>query len=214
MRLRWKIAQAAEIRWWQNYLKKKPKADYLEWKKDYWQQLRTETTVKNQNSDRILDAGCGPAGIFMIFNENKHVDAVDPLLNQYEEKISHFKKSDYPNVNFINSPLEEFGLSQPYDQVWCLNAINHVSDLGKCFDILAASVARGGTLICSIDAHNHGFFKHIFRLLPGDILHPHQYDLAEYKKMLEDRDLKIEQSILKDKQFFFNYFILVATKKV
>lgn len=211
MRLRWKIAQAAEIRWWQNYLKKKPKADYLEWKKEYWETLLKETEVEVKPDDRILDAGCGPAGIFMIFNDN-HVDAIDPLLDQYEEKLSHFKKSDYPNVNFISTPLENFKLNQPYQTVWCLNAINHVSDLDLCFDILTAVVSRGGTLVCSIDAHNHSIFKHIFRLLPGDVLHPHQYDLEEYKKMLTDRGFSIHKAILKDKQFFFNYYILVASK--
>ncbi len=211
MRLRWKIAQAAEIRWWQNYLKKKPKADYLEWKKDYWTTLFNETEVGLQPADRILDAGCGPAGIFMIFNEHQ-VDAVDPLLDEYESKLSHFKPADYPNVNFVSSPLEKFELQQPYDTVWCLNAINHVSDLGLCFDVLSASVRRGGTLVCSIDAHNHSFFKHLFRLLPGDVLHPHQYDLEEYQKMLTDRGFTIEKTIKKDHQFFFDYYILVAKK--
>jgi 2-polyprenyl-3-methyl-5-hydroxy-6-metoxy-1,4-benzoquinol methylase len=211
MKLRWKIAQAAEIRWWQNYLKQKPKADYLVWKKEYWSSLFKETGVALNDNDRILDAGCGPAGIFMIFDDNQ-VDAVDPLLKQYEEKLKHFSPKDYPNVKFIDSPLEKFTLSQPYDTVWCLNAINHVADLDLCFDILAAAVRRGGTLVCSIDAHNHSFFKHIFRLLPGDILHPHQYDLEEYQKMLTDRGFKIEKSLLKDKQFFFNYYVLVAKK--
>ncbi len=211
MKLRWKIAQAAEIRWWQNYLKRKPKADYLEWKKDYWTQLLKETEVEVKENDRILDAGCGPAGIFMIFNHN-NVDAVDPLLDDYKQKLDHFNPTDYPNVNFNNSPLESFKLSQPYDKVFCLNAINHVSDLDLCFDILNASVSRGGTLVCSIDAHNHSFFKHIFRLIPGDILHPHQYDLDEYKKMLTDRGFTIKKTLLKDKQFFFDYYILIAEK--
>ncbi len=211
MKLRWKVAQAAEIRWWQNYLKKKPKADYLKWKKEYWNTLLQETEVSIEPSDRILDAGCGPAGIFMIFDGNS-VDAVDPLLDDYEQKLEHFDPKNYPNTTFINAPLEKFKLNQPFDKVFCLNAINHVSDLGLCFDILNASVRRGGTLVCSIDAHNHSIFKHIFRLLPGDILHPHQYDLDEYKKMLEDRGFTIQKNILKDQQFFFNYYVLVATK--
>mgnify|MGYP003775092495 CR=1 FL=1 len=32
--------------------------------------------------------------------------------------------------------------------------------------------------------------------MPGDILHPHQFDLAEYQKMMTDRGCKLEQSIL------------------
>ncbi len=211
MKLRWKIAQAAEIRWWQNYLKKKPKADYLQWKKEYWSQLLQETGVQINKGDRIFDVGCGPAGIFIIFNEQQ-IEALDPLLDQYEEKLNHFNPKDYPNTHFINLPFEEYKPQQPFDKVFCLNAINHVSDLNLCFDLLTASVARGGTLVCSIDAHNHSFFKYLFRLIPGDVLHPHQYDLEEYKKMLTDRGFTIQKSILKDKQFFFNYFVLVATK--
>ncbi len=211
MKLRWKIAQAAEIRWWQNYLKKKTKGEYLAWKKDYWTKFLADTGIEIGKDDTILDSGCGPAGIFIIFDENK-VDALDPLLEQYEEKLEHFNSSDYPNVNFINAPFEKFEMKQPYDKVFCLNAINHVSDLELCFDVLAASVRRGGTLICSIDAHNYSFFKHIFRALPGDILHPHQYDLEEYQKMLTDRGFTIEKSILADKQFFFDYYVLVAKK--
>ena len=31
MNLRWKIAQAAEIRWWQNYLGNRSEKEYLAW---------------------------------------------------------------------------------------------------------------------------------------------------------------------------------------
>ncbi len=211
MRLRWKIAQAAEIRWWKSYLKKKPKANYLEWKRNYWQNLLDECGVEIKEGDRVLDIGCGPAGIFLLLDKNP-VDAVDPLLDKYEEELEHFDKKEYPNVNFVNAPMEEFDIKQPYDVVFCLNAINHVSDLEKSFDVLSACVRRGGTVICSIDAHNHSFFKHLFRLLPGDILHPHQYDLEEYQEMLTSRGVSIDKSLLKDEQFFFDYYVLVGKK--
>ena len=78
MTFRWKIAQAAEIRWWQNYLKNKSTTEYADWKTQYWENLLEETglTFLNESDKenpnkvenlRILDAGCGPAGIFMIF---------------------------------------------------------------------------------------------------------------------------------------------------
>ncbi|MFT5764466.1 MAG: 2-polyprenyl-3-methyl-5-hydroxy-6-metoxy-1,4-benzoquinol methylase [Saprospiraceae bacterium] len=207
--IRWKIAQAAEIRWWQGYLGKKPKADYLKWKKEYWQNLLKDTAVLLHPGDQVLDAGCGPAGIFMIF-EDQDVDAMDPLLDQYSEKLDHFKKADYPKVNFYSEPLETFQARLPYDKVFCLNAINHVADLERCFDKLVQFVKPGGTLVVSIDAHNYWGFKKIFRLLPGDILHPHQYDLKEYQKMLTDRNCEVQKSILYKKEFFFDYYIIVA----
>ena len=212
MNLRWKIAQAAEIRWWQSYLKKKPKADYISWKKNYWSQLLEDCGLDFSNkNEKVLDAGCGPAGMFMVL-PNQDVDAMDPLLSDYEKKIDHFSKTDYPNVNFFNSPLESFSPSEKYDSVFCLNAINHVADLDLCFDKLVDFTKKEGTLIVSIDAHNYSFFKKIFRTLPGDILHPHQFDLEEYKQMLTKRGCTIERTILYNKEFFFNYFILVCKK--
>ncbi len=211
MGLRWRIAQAAEIRWWERYLKQKPKSEYLNWKKNYWTDFLKKINITPLPKERILDAGCGPAGIFMIF-ENKDVHALDPLLEEYQEKLKHFEKKDYPNVDFISLPLEEFSITKPYDKVFCLNAINHVADLDLCFDNIIAATKKGGQLIVSIDAHNYAFFKQLFRLLPGDILHPHQYDLNEYKTMLTTRGCQIERTTLMKKEFFFNYFTIVATK--
>jgi SAM-dependent methyltransferase len=233
MTFRWKIAQAAEIRWWQGYLKNKPTTDYAVWKTKYWQDLLTEigldavyhSELKIKNSElktdkndvytegsRILDAGCGPAGIFMIF-KSQEVDALDPLLDEYEAKLPHFRRENYPNVQFFSQPLESFSDKKSvYDTVFCLNAINHVADLQRAFDVLVDATKSGGTLVVSIDAHNYGFLKTIFQALPGDVLHPHQFDLAEYSAMLTSRGCRIERTILKKSEFIFNYYVLVATK--
>jgi hypothetical protein len=84
--------------------------------------------------------------------------------------------------------------------------------LDLCFDKLVDFTEDGGTMIVSIDAHNFTFFKKIFRVLPGDILHPHQFNLEEYQRMIIDRGCKLEQSILYREDFFFNYYILIFTK--
>jgi trans-aconitate methyltransferase len=211
MSLRWKIAQAAEIRWWQNYLKKRPKADYLIWKRKYWKTLLSRLNLTILRGEKVLDAGCGPAGVFMVLEEFQ-TDAMDPLLDDYEKKLDHFSKSQYPNVQFFNEPLETFSPNERYKKVFCLNAINHVADLDLCFDKLVDFTEDGGTMIVSIDAHNFTFFKKIFRVLPGDILHPHQFNLEEYQRMIIDRGCKLEQSILYREDFFFNYYILIFTK--
>lgn len=210
--LRWKVAQAAEIRWWQNYLKKKPKADYLKWKLAYWKELISRTGVIPEKGSSALDAGCGPAGIFMALDQCK-VDAIDPLLDTYAEKLDHFKKEEYPYVNFIHTPLETFSPDVTYDYIYCLNAINHVADLDLCFDHLVNLLKPGGKLIVSIDAHNYSVFKRIFKLVPGDILHPHQYDLNEYKQMLVQRNCDVVLNILYKEEFLFNYYVLVTSKK-
>ena len=210
-KLRWKIAQSAEIRWWQRYLKRKPVSNYLQWKTAYWKTFLQQISISPKTDDEILDAGCGPAGIFTILKTQK-VDAIDPLLNQYAEKLSHFKSENYPNVSFFSESLEDFQTQKKYDKVFCLNAINHVADLQLCFQKLVKLTKSSGKLIVSIDAHNYQLFKHIFRLIPGDILHPHQYDLKEYKRMLEDLDVQITNVVLYKKQFLFNYYVLVCSK--
>lgn len=209
MKLRWKIAQAFEIRWWKNYLKKKDKGEYLAWKKSYWTTFLKDCALEVPNGATCLDAGCGPAGIFTILEQQK-VDAIDPLLDSYQQNLPHFNPKDYPWIQFINAPLESFKPSTPYDIVFCLNAINHVSDLDACWEALFAATKKGGLLVVSIDAHNHSFFKKLFRAIPGDILHPHQYDLKEYQEMLTKRGGTIIKIVHKDKAFFFDYYVLVV----
>lgn len=209
--LKWKIAQWFELRWWQNYLRGKNKAEYLNWKKNYWQSLlaKISNEVKITGTATICDLGCGPAGIFIALPDNK-VTAVDPLIDAYETQTPFFKKNDYPHVSFVQSTIENFKATQQYDFVFCLNAINHVHDIEKGFEKLKAVCAPGGTLVVSIDAHNYTFFKYLFRLIPGDVLHPHQYDLEEYKAFIEKRGMRIVKTELLKQDGLFNHYLLVA----
>lgn len=206
--IRWKVAQAAEIRWWQQYLNRKPPASYLAWKRRYWVQLLLRTGLDLQPGQSILDAGCGPAGIFMILSE-QWVDAVDPLIDQYSAKLAHFSPADYPSTRFFNTPLEKFELSTRYDVVFCFNAINHVNELEICLDKLVAATRTDGYLVVSVDTHKYTPVKEIFRLFPGDLLHPHQYDLKEYRDMFISRNCILQNCFLHKKGKLFNYFILI-----
>lgn len=211
--LRWKLAQYFEKRWWKNYLRNKTIEDYRIWKKDYWKKLLAVSEISLMNDCKVLDAGCGPAGVFMIL-ENQQVTAVDPLLNDYEKQLPHFKKSDYKNVEFIHSPIENFNRVNYYDFVFCMNAINHVQDYDTAMNNLTESLKPTGVFILTIDAHNHSFFKHLFRAIPGDILHPHQYDLNEYKSHLLQRGVVIEKEVLLKHEFFFNHYMIIGRKKM
>lgn len=212
MRLRWKLAQAAEIRWWQYYLKDKPTEQYLVQKKRYWNRIMNQLKLKLQSQERILDAGCGPAGIFIILDKNE-VDALDPLLEEYENRLSHFQRSDYPNVHFYTQRLEDFKIKAQYDTIFCLNAINHVDDIQQSLERLIQLIKPGGRLFLSVDAHNYSFFKFLFRLVPGDVLHPHQYDIKEYRTLLENLGCSIVDVQNLKQNFFFDYYIIQAKFK-
>lgn len=212
--IKWNIAQKAERTWWQRYLKGKDVQAYHNWKRNYWAGILASirSTAPITPGMRILDAGCGPAGIFMQF-ESCQVDAVDPLLDEYAADLPHFKPEMYPYVTFHATPLENYRAEHLYDVVFCMNAINHVSDIEASYNLLVNMVKPGGKLVVSIDAHNHAFFKHLFRLIPGDILHPHQYDLEEYAAFLTKRGCTLLQTEKRKHEFFFDHYVQVAQKQ-
>lgn len=212
--IKWSLAQKAELKWWENYLKGRDVDGYHVWKRAYWQKLLDliAPVCPPQPGMDVLDAGCGPAGIFMNLAQC-NVDAVDPLVDEYEKNLPHFKRSNYPYTTFYSLPLEKYVANKQYDIIYCMNAINHVADINFSYDLLAKMVKPGGKLVVTIDAHNHGFFKHLFRTIPGDILHPHQYDLKEYEGFLTDRGFKMLKTDKLKHEFFFDHYMQVGEKE-
>lgn len=209
MNWKWKLAQAAEIRWWRSYLSGKTPKDYLRDKKAYWKRVLHEAEIELPAGSRILDAGCGPAGIFVILDKYE-VDAVDPLLNQYDGQLSHFAPQQYPHVRFFPEKLENYRPDRRYDFIFCLNAINHVADIERAMDRLLACLEPEGVLWLSIDAHRSAKVQQLFRGIPADILHPHQYTLAGYEKLLTDRGLEVFKRIKLKPGRIFDYYLLGA----
>lgn len=209
MKWKWKLAQAMEIRWWKYYLSGKTPEDYLQKKIAYWERVMAKAQIHLPSGARVLDAGCGPAGIFIAL-PGQQVDAVDPLLGQYERSLAHFNPADYPNVRFVSMPLEDYRSDEPYDVIFCLNAINHVADINRAMNRLVAGLRPNGRLWLSIDAHRHRFLRSVFQWLPGDILHPHQYQLEEYRQMLTSRGLEVVKSIRLKPGHIFDYYLLEA----
>ncbi len=211
-KIKWKIAQKLEIKWWQRYLKNKDIDAYLKWKFNYWQDIidSIKKIVVFPISKTILDAGCGPAGIFMILDGNK-VDAIDPLLNKYEH-LAHITKENSTWTNFQNQSIEKLSSTEKYDIIFCINAINHVENIELCYDNLVRALKPDGFIIISTDAHRYTFLKKIFQLIPGDMLHPYQFNLKEYNIFLEKRDVKIITDILIKEEIIFNYYITIAKK--
>jgi 2-polyprenyl-3-methyl-5-hydroxy-6-metoxy-1,4-benzoquinol methylase len=208
---RWRIAQFFELRWWQLYLRKRDKSEYLAWKLAYWQRFLDKSDLQIPAESIVLDAGCGPAGIFMALPQAS-VTAIDPLLEEYASTLPHFSKSDWPQVNFITTMIEDFKPAATFDTVFCLNAINHVADLAACADHLVACTRVGGTLAVSIDAHNYRWLKWVFQRQPSDILHPHQYDLSEYCALFTQRGCQLNRVVLHKKELIFSYYLLVLSR--
>lgn len=210
MKLRWKIAQYFEAWWWRRYLRSKPTEEYLRWKRDYWKEFLNRANLGIRHGAAVLDAGCGPAGIFLMFPDQEVV-AVDPLLGKYRPLFPHFQNGSLPNVRFQEKPLEQFAADREFDLIFCLNVINHVADPDVCLQNFSKAIKKNGRLALTVDAHNFRLFKFLFRLIPGDILHPHQLDRAEYLEKLERHGFYVATTLRLGRSFFFDYYLFIAT---
>ena len=202
--LRWQLAQYLERRWWRRYLRRRPPADYLRDKRAYWHRTLDQLDWTPVPGRRVLDAGCGPAGVFMVLEEEQ-VTALDPLLDAYERDLPHFRRSDYPNVNFLATPLEAATDQPPFAAIYCFNAINHVSDWAASLDRLTQLAAPGARMLLTSDVHRHRWLRPVFRALPGDALHPQQHLAEEYRLALEARGWTVEWTEVLRREAIFEY---------
>ena len=207
---KWHLAQFFEIRWWKVYLKKRDKKSYLAWKSAYWQRFLEAGGIPVPRHKRILDAGCGPAGIFIILQDND-VWAIDPLLDQYARQLIHFNPDDYPWVQFDTSRLEDWQPPEKrFDLVFCLNALNHVRNLERTVQQLHQCLHSDGRLVLSVDAHRYRCLQVLFTVIPGDILHPQQYCTGDYVLLLEKCGFRVERIQRITKTLIFDYQLIIA----
>lgn len=204
--LRWKIAQAAEIRWWKRYLSRRAPERYLADKAAYWRRLIAQTGMRYAPGAELLDAGCGPAGIFMVL-EDAQVTAIDPLLEQYRP-LPHFRPEAYPQAHFRALSLEALDYEADFDAVFCLNVINHVADIELSLRKLYHALRPGGRCWLSVDAHRYDGLQLIFHALPGDILHPHQYTLPQYCRLASAAGFRVLKQQRLKRERIFDYYLL------
>ena len=208
--IKWRLAQFLEIRWWRNYLKEKDVEDYLQWKQTYWKNFLDKIHLESITENSIiLDAGCGPAGIFTILDKYD-VTAVDPLLSEYRNKLNVFDEARFPKVNFQQIAMEDLDFVNQFDLIFCLNAINHVNDLEKSLSNLKIALKREGRLVISTDVHRSVFLKRMFKFIPGDVLHPHQLDIEEFENKLIGRGFEIRKHFEIKNGNIFNYDVWIA----
>lgn len=209
--LRWSISQYFEFRWWKNYLRTKKYDDYILWKKKYWEDFLHKIQIDLPSGKNILDAGCGPAGIFINLNNNRVV-AIDSLLKIYQEN-GYLKQQLYPYTKFINIPIEEYLNESAFDMVFCINAINHVRDINASLHQISKNLKDEGLLIISTDAHRHKPLKKLFQWIPGDIMHPQQYNMKDYEVLLDKHKFNIIKKITLKSGTIFDYCVFIAIKR-
>lgn len=208
---RWQRAQRAELRWWKKYLSRKDLSEYRKWKVAYWKSLlaRLPDVLPAETGADVLDAGCGPAGIFMALSQYRVV-AADSLLEQYDD-LDVFVRDDYPWVEFRAHSIElPFG--QRFRAAFCMNVLNHVLDLRSALNNMYEAVSESGYLIMTIDVHRTRLFRWLLSVSSFDRLHPHQYSLDDYSGMLADQGFAVMHSEPIWKRGPMAHWLLVAQK--
>jgi 2-polyprenyl-6-hydroxyphenyl methylase/3-demethylubiquinone-9 3-methyltransferase len=210
---KWRLAQKLEYKWWQRYLKQKDIDEYHVRKRGYWQKFLAVLSdyIPIPAGARVLDAGCGPAGIFMAL-ENNQVDAIDPLLEKYQH-LAHFQPEKFRWTSYRAMMLESLDETEKYDFIFCLNVINHVNDIALCCDKLLRALKPDGYLVISTDAHRFRLLKKLFQLIPGDMLHPVQMSIAEFETVYTRGNAFVQNRILYKKGGIFDYYITIIKKQ-
>lgn len=153
-----------------------------------------------------LDLGCGPAGVFVLLHDQQRITALDPLLDRYAVDLDVLSLADYPSVYFVAQAVENARLdTAPFDEIYCFNAVNHVADWELALDRITSWASPQTVLLLSSDVHRRKWLKWIFRLLPGDALHPQQHDREAYRSALLRRGWQIESEVLLRREWIFDY---------
>lgn len=211
-KLKWRIAQKLEFKWWQHYLKDKVSDEYLDWKKSYWSSLFQNYNIEFKSS--VLEIGSGPAGAFIIAKQDQQYVCVDPLTNHYQNKLSIFSKDDYSFITFENKPWETYENASEFETVFAFNALNHFQNLELSINKIKRNLSDTGVFILSVDVHKSKIAKMIFNLIPADLLHPQQYTLKEYLKVLSNSGLIVKEQHLLKSNFIFDYYLIKCSKEV
>lgn len=211
MNLRWNIAQALEIRWWNWYLSGKQPASYLQWKQQYWTGFFRSFNIPLAPSGQLLEVGCGPAGAFLVLPK-ENLTVLDPLLPVYRRKHPEIAEAHLKDVQLIALPLEQWQPEQCYDHIFCFNVINHTAQLERCLKHLVDALQPGGRLYLSVDCHRFRLLKGLFRAVPGDVLHPQQNAANDYIRLTEAAGLRLQSSELIKREPIFDYQLFIFEK--
>lgn len=206
--IKWWLAQFLEKKWWTYYLRSKSPEEYLHKKKIYWHKVLKTVEVSVSPIDSVIDLGCGPAGIFTIFDGINPVIGVDPLMDYYQQAFKALF-DQYHHTHFMTSALENFTSPTKSQWVFCMNAINHVQDINACFEQIKQCGTAQSTYIISSDLHRNYWPKKMLQLLPFDMLHPKQMDKNDFESLMRSHGFSLMRRYTLDRKFLFDYEVYV-----
>lgn len=178
------------------YHEQKDPRTVLDVNQKYWQRIldsipQGEVSIGPQT--RILDVGCGGAGILLIL-ENGIRTGVDPLMSFYRQKFSFL---DDTQIRWVEGMAEDFDDSEKFDVIFSINMLDHTESPRASALNLERLLAPGGKLVCVLNVHLTRFWRKYYESFyrwvdPPHPHHIHDDDLPGYfpnLKMLSRNDI-------------------------
>ncbi|MCS3661145.1 class I SAM-dependent methyltransferase [Salinibacter ruber] len=91
----------------------------------------------------LLDIGCGPRGTLEWCDNAERKIGLDPISSKYKNIGASNHDMEYFEQGSENIPFED----GYFDVVFCVNAIDHVSDIEKSIEEIKRVTKKGGKLI-------------------------------------------------------------------
>lgn len=195
----WTRAQEGEREYWRSDFARAQEGD-PERRRDLWNGYLDHLRRKRpfHPGDRVLDVGCGPAGIITAVETHCERYGVDPLMDFYRKEYSlpegiHFSGQTGERLEFADGF---------FHAVTCVNVLDHTRDPQAVCNELFRVLQPGGYLLVEVDTFKglryvHKAFKRWTRMARGKIeKHPHTFRVSRVVDMVErSRFEVIEQSL-------------------
>ena len=178
---RWQQAQQRELAEWV-----RAPVDSSDWNEWWTGHFDNYSFLKNLKIRSILEVGCGPWAknmltvLGVIGQDDKKIFLLDPLLDQYAALGKSVTKIDAVKIVV---PLEELAIGEPVDLIICINVLDHVQSVEKCFARMREHLNPGGILILGQDLTNEEDFVKCPEV-STDIMHPIKLDLEACERCL------------------------------
>ncbi|MBN2498640.1 MAG: methyltransferase domain-containing protein [Deltaproteobacteria bacterium] len=186
----WERVQELE---WAYQARKRPER-VLALNRIYWQRLLAETRkagVRIGPGTRVLDAGCGGAGILLALEQGERV-GIDPLMDRYLERFDFLAGTD---IVWLRACVEDYTSERPFDIVFCINVLDHTRDPGAAARRLQGLLAEGGHLVVLVNLHRSALARRYYALLQRyvDPTHPQQMDRSAALRLFAGLSLVYER---------------------
>jgi ubiquinone/menaquinone biosynthesis C-methylase UbiE len=191
MGLLWKRAQEAEKAFqkplyaeWLSAGKKKRGFLELKRKKLFSEVLESvELNFSYFKNKELLDVGCGFQGIINFIDSAKKRVGLDPLIEEFSEKLKTEKCIEFVQGVGEKMPFE----SNSFDFVFCLNVLNHTAHPEEVLKEISRVLKPCGELLLWVHTFHPlvSFFNPLIALL--DAPHPHHFSSKKIKQMLSKK---------------------------